>query len=128
MLKYLVGGRNMNDLQKEILLSIQANMEDGMNFKDACSNAKESTSYDTLANELLNDKKVKKTHEKKRGRSADYSDKVVDGFAYGVGFNVAQRTAPVVQKAVIKGAKRYAEDHDLEMGYLAEFIEDHKYD
>ena len=118
----------MKERQKEILLSIQKNMENGMNFKDACSNASESTSYDRLARALLDGDVSNKSHGKKKSKLSNYSEKISDGFAYGVGFNTAQYVAPIVRKSVIKGAKRYADDHDFDMGYIAEFIEDHKYD
>ena len=80
-------------------------------------------------------KGIKKHHENKqqdseknRQKLSEYGDKMIDGFVYGVGYNVAQQAVPAVQKSITKSAKRYAEDHDLDMGYLAEFIEDHKYD
>ena len=63
----------MNDHQKEILLSIQKNMENGMNFKDACSNASESTSYDRLARALLDGDASNKSRGQKKNKLSDYS-------------------------------------------------------
>lgn len=115
----------MNEFEKQIVLQIQKNMENGMRFNEACTEA----SVDRKINKILKDYQKQQEAERRREKLqdvSDYRDKIVDGFAYGVGLNTARTVAPLVQKAAIKGAKKYIEDNDYDMGEIAEFIERHK--
>lgn len=115
----------MTDYEKRIVLEIQRNMENGLSLKDACM---EATSYANI-NKIARAYKRYQKEERRRERQQDISDyrsKVADGFAYGIGYNTARTVAPAVKKVVVDRAKKYYDDHDLDMGGFSEFIESYR--
>ena len=116
----------MTDYEKQMVLEIQHNMENGMRFTEACTEASAKSQLNKIAKEYKKQIKAERRKEK-LSEVSDFRDKIYDGFAYGIGYNTARTVAPIVQKAAVKGAKRYIDDHDLDMSEFAEFLEDHTY-
>lgn len=115
----------MTDYEKQIVLEIQRNMENGLSLKDACMEASLHRNINKIARDYQSYQKEERRKERQQSIS-DYRSKVADGFAYGIGYNTARTVAPAVKKVVTDKAKKYYYDHDLDMSDFSEFIESYK--